>query len=425
VQQAIPPEAALVEIIKYQPFAPVAQAAASPFGPTRYVAYVLHREGPPTWVDLGEAAPIDEAIQTLQRTLSHAPQVATKTTNAFIAWITGVIHRFQGHSRLTDVQKHARQLDEQVMRPIRPLLGQSRLILLSPDSALNLIPFSVLVDEQHRFLVKRFTFAYLTTGRELLRLQTKSPHRHGPLIIADPNFGPRCAGTERTSFSFEQLPGAAEEGQQIRRLLPMARFLSGDEATEAALKRVQGPWLLHVATHAFFSAAQSAASPQAVTDPHCEPVPPPQVQTVVQPNPLLRSGLALAGANRRQSGPEDGILTALEATLELDLWGTQLIVLSACETGVGDVSNGEGVYGLRRALVMAGAETQVMSLWQVEDKATRDLMVEYYHRLLTNGAGRIEALREVQLAMLKGKQWQEPFYWASFIASGAWTPLEK
>ena len=143
---------------------------------------------------------------------------------------------------------------------------------------------------------------------------------------------------------------------------------------------------------------------------------------VLSENPLLRSGLALTGANDRQGGEgEDGVLTALEAA-GLDLWGTKLVVLSACETGVGEVRNGDGVYGLRRALVLAGVESQVMSLWQVSDAATRDLMVAYYQRLQA-GEGRTEALRQVQLSMLRGPMWQHPFFWASFIQSGDWRQL--
>jgi CHAT domain-containing protein len=99
------------------------------------------------------------------------------------------------------------------------------------------------------------------------------------------------------------------------------------------------------------------------------------------------------------------------------------VVLSACDTGVGDIKNGDGVYGLRRALLNAGARTQVMSLWKVSDAATRDLMVDFYQRL-NKGEGRAEALRQVKLAMLKSPDRNHPFYWASFILSGDWKPVE-
>jgi CHAT domain-containing protein len=118
---------------------------------------------------------------------------------------------------------------------------------------------------------------------------------------------------------------------------------------------------------------------------------------------------------------DDGILTGLEVAA-LDLRGTKLVVLSACETGVGDVQIGEGVYGLRRALVLAGSESQVMSLWQVEDTATRDLMIGFYRRMLA-GAGRADALRDAQLELIATAGRQHPYYWASFIQSGDWRPL--
>ena len=137
--------------------------------------------------------------------------------------------------------------------------------------------------------------------------------------------------------------------------------------------------------------------------------------------PYIRSGLALAGFNRRRSGDQDGVLTALEAA-GLDLQGTQLVVLSACETGLGDIANGEGVYGLRRAFVMAGAESQLLSLWSVSDDATKDLMVSYYQRLLGQES-RSEAMRQSQLEMLNGQQYSHPYYWAAFIPSGNWQAL--
>jgi CHAT domain-containing protein len=106
----------------------------------------------------------------------------------------------------------------------------------------------------------------------------------------------------------------------------------------------------------------------------------------------------------------------------LNLWGTKLVTLSACDTGVGEVRKGDGVHGLRRALVLAGSETQVISLWAVQDKATRDLMVAYYGRL-AQGQGRGEALRQVQLKLLKNVNRRHPYFWASFIQSGAWANL--
>jgi CHAT domain-containing protein len=134
------------------------------------------------------------------------------------------------------------------------------------------------------------------------------------------------------------------------------------------------------------------------------------------------------------------VLTALEVA-GLNLWGTKLVVLSACETGVGDVKRGEGVYGLRRALVLAGSESQVISLWKVSDGGTRDLITNYYQRL-QELEGRSEALRQVQLMMMRGKlkpasvsgyrgtsdtsenairaDYRHPYYWASFIQSGDW-----
>jgi CHAT domain-containing protein len=138
----------------------------------------------------------------------------------------------------------------------------------------------------------------------------------------------------------------------------------------------------------------------------------------------MGSGLILAGFRANNpTRPEDGILTALEAST-LNLWGTQLVVLSACETGKGFLQPGEGVYGLRRALVMAGAQSQLISLWQVEDNATKELMVQYYQNLLAdNPLGRSEALRQTQLDFLQSEDYTHPYFWAAFIPSGDWRPL--
>jgi CHAT domain-containing protein len=325
------------------------------------------------------------------------------------------------------------------MRPVRALLGQARRALLSPDGSLNLIPFAALVDEQNQYLITRYSFSYLTSGRDLLRWQTRLPGKSEPVIVADPAFGeragvllaqrrdvelrpdPRPSASGPDRLYFPQLPATADEARALQAILPRAAVFTGEHATEAALKRLSSPRLLHIATHGFFltdSQTKQADTRDAVLlGGGLAGLGGAQFE-----NPLLRSGLALSGANLRQSGEDDGVLTALEAA-GLDLWGTKLVVLSACDTGVGEVKNGEGVYGLRRALVLAGSETQVMSLWPVADEGTRDLMIEYY-QALQRGAGRSEGLRQVQLQMLKRKKRRHPFYWASFIQSGEWRKLD-
>jgi CHAT domain-containing protein len=270
-------------------------------------------------------------------------------------------------------------------------------------------------------------------------MQKSGKNGTGPIVFANPLYdrqeNPRGAqlpekASGRGPFDFSNvkflpLSGTAEEAKALSTIIRDVKVVVGAQATEESLKKVIGPRILHVATHGFFlpdekeKPGQKQGSRQlqfTIGD-----------STKAAPgidNPLLRSGLALAGANQRQGGAdEDGILTALEVA-GLDLAGTELVVLSACETGLGDVRNGDGVYGLRRTLVIAGAKSQVMSLWQVSDAATRDLMVEYYKRLQAHeGAG--EALRKVQLEMLQSSERSHPFYWASFIQSGDWRSLNS
>jgi CHAT domain-containing protein len=247
---------------------------------------------------------------------------------------------------------------------------------------------------------------------------------------------------------FAPLGGTAQEARSIETLFPEASLLTGAQATKTAVEKVAAPSILHIATHGFFlqDAGTAVAANAPVATRGIGSVPPavaggsstrsvPEATGSVAQvptrginarakieNPLLRSGLALAGANLHNNNSDDGILTALEAS-GLNLWGTKLVVLSACDTGLGEVRNGEGVYGLRRAFVLAGAESLVMSLWPVSDYATRELMTSYYKNL-KEGMGRGAALRQVQLDMLKHNPKLHPFYWANFIQSGEWANLD-
>ncbi len=413
VTDAIPEDAVLIEFAIYSPYDPkTALESDDSYGEPCYIAYVLSRNDEVRWKDLGTAKEMDDAIAEFRRML-------------------------RGPER-RDVMKSARALDEMVMRPIRALFNDPARLLISPDGQLALIPFEALVDEDGRYLIENYSVSYLSSGRDLLRMQVKRPNGSGPIIIADPSFGEPeggqlaadlSASTQKTtavrgittgedlaSVYFAPLSGTAHEARSIKELFPEAELLTRSLATEASIRTVQSPSILHIATHGFFledpvgePSTNSAADTREIqANPRIE-------------NPLLRSGLALSGANLHGDGTDDGIFTALEAA-SLNLWGTKLVTLSACDTGVGEVRNGEGVFGLRRAFFLAGTETLVMSLWPVSDSVTRQMMTSYYTGL-KNGLGRGEALRQSQLAMLKRGGRRHPFYWASFIQSGEWADL--
>jgi CHAT domain-containing protein len=339
------------------------------------------------------------------------------------------------------VEQLARTLDQQVMAPIRPLLGDARHLLLSPDGQLTLIPFEALKDEQDKYLIQRYAFSYLTSGRDLLRFQLPANSRSNPVVFANIDYDKQeiaAASTVRgsenrrsadlASLRFGSLSNTLEEANKIKGIFPDTKIISGQQATEAVIKQLQAPSILHLATHGFFVPDQQQ---DLVTDNFNK-----QLETrnnvetrkfasLQLENPLLRSGLALAGINNRtkaSSNTNDGVFTALEVA-GLNLRGTQLVVLSACETGLGDVKVGDGLYGLRRALVIAGSQSQVLSLWIVDDAGTKDLMVKYYQNLKA-GKGRHEALRQAQLELLKIPEYQHPYYWASFVPSGDWSSLK-
>ncbi len=387
IQQLIPTNTAFLELFRYQPFNPN-KPPNEQFGKPRYAAYILYKTGEPQAIDLGAAEPIDKALEKLRKYLRN-PKVP-----------------------LEQLKRSARKLDKMVMQPVRELLGDTKTILLSPDAALNLIPFEALVDENNQYLVENYQITYLTSGRDLLRQNPKN-NRQTPLVIANPKYqqqGEKVALENYRSIDlsdrvFLPLGGTQQEAETISKLFPEALMLTKTKATENALKQVKNPDFLHIATHGFFLSKPTSENPTDID------------------NPLFRSGLVFAGVEKQQSGGDDGVFTAYEATL-LNLVGTQLVVLSACDTGIGDISAGEGIYGLRRAFVIAGSESQMISLWKVEDEATKDLMVAYYQGLKA-GKGRRDALLEIQRDWLQEEDYQHPYYWASFIFSGDGTPIDN
>jgi len=417
IQAALPRGAALVEFVRYHRIDP---RQAQPQQEERYAAYILAWQGPPQAVALGEAALIDTRVKAVLAAMH-------KGTSA-------------------DATKVALQhLDSVVFAPLRePLTGISH-VILSPDGKLNLVPFEALVDSQGHYELEQRLVSYVTSGRDLLRLAARRAPRSPATIVAAPDYGPSHSPALNGVGTFRPLAGATAEAAELPAYFVEARSLTGRQATKAALAATIGPAVLHIATHAFYApdlaatpmsstkptGSSSAASTPTSTSPalalqrglhlvgdafaSLPPLPPSEDLTEA----LDQAGLALAGAN---VGPE-GIVSARELA-SYDWWGTQLVVLSACETGVGAVTSGEGVYGMRRALVLAGTESQVVSLWNVNHASTRELMRTFYGEL-ARGTGRAEALRRAKLRLLRQPQFAHPYYWAAFIPAGDWTPLDS
>jgi CHAT domain-containing protein len=370
LQAALPQAAALVEFTRYSKFQP--DQLPDAWGEDRYAAFIVGPSGGPLLVDVGKAQEIDALCQQFRFSLG-TPANAKQT------------------------REIARELDHLVMERLRPSLAGIKQILLSPDGELNLVPFSALVDENGEFLATRFQISFLTAGRDVLRLQVASASRQEPWIFANPLYGSGMQSSA-SACHFDPLTATAAEAADMKGLFTQARLFTGEQATKSSLQAASGPRILHLATHGFYDSGRCLAQ---------------------NLDPMLHSGLALAGANNGNAGMKSGIITALELA-DLDLWGTQLVVLSACDTGVGETPRGEGVFGLRRALTLAGSRAQLISLWKVDDEHTRLFMKGFYEHVL-KGEGRSQALWDVQQDMLA--QGLDPYYWAAFIISGDWNPL--
>jgi tetratricopeptide (TPR) repeat protein len=408
VQKAIPDNTVLVEYMVYYPFNP----KTNQWGKSRYAAYILHSKGKPQGVDLGETETIDKLVENFRLYLAYG-----NTSEP---------------SELKNLSSYAQQLHHLIFEPLLPLLKDKKTLLISPDSQLNLIPFAALQNNQGKYLLEEYSISYLTSGRDLLQLQTQFSPQSETIIIANPTYdldldrslmasasrgGNRRAGDlDSLKWCCDALPHTKGEAEAIIPLLSNPVVYMGNEALVENITKIKAPKILHLATHGFFLPDIQKLSPQLLTNQNLNN------QITQSENPLLRSGLAFTGFNPNKN-KMDGALTALDAS-SLYLWGTKLVVLSACQTGVGDVHNGDGVYGLRRAFVLAGVESQLMSLWDVFDEATKDLMTQYYQRL-SKGEGRAEALRQVQLQMLRSDNLNHPVFWAAFIPSGDWRSLDE
>ena len=422
---ALPKGAALVEMAKIDLFDFKAIVTENKWLPAHYLAFVLPAGAPErlAFLDLGEAAPIDAAVVAFKR--------AT-----------------EGDSNPVAAAQAARTLHNLVFAPLTASFDGAKDIFLSPDGDLNLIPFEVLLDFQNRRLIETYTFNYLASGRDLIGMGEMASAKGPAIVVGDPDFDldpkkqatakkPKAAAIESPrvfqrsvnlrDIHFNPLPWTRTEAEAVRKQLGGdTTIYLGAAAVESALRAKLPPRVLHLATHGFFLGDQDIklvhdSRSFAITQKEGEPNAP-SSNKVEYEDPLRRSGIALAGANASLRGTgSEGIITA-ENILTLPLNGTELVTLSACQTGQGEVKTGEGVFGLRRSITQAGAKGLVMSMWSVPDKETKELMVSFYENVFSKGMGKAQALRQAALKereIAKKRHGEDnPHYWGAFIYMG-------
>jgi len=371
---ALPADGALIDFVRHSVDSPM------------YLALVVRPDCSVSRVELGSADELDAMVEGWRETIA------------------------QGDPRAPD---RANRVAAALWAPLRPYLDAVDRLWIVPDGGLSVVPWSALPIGGGRFLVESIETRVLSTARQLLA--PEDAVGRGMLTVGGADYGPPRPSADSPCMTrdYPALPATLVESRGLeawwsRRRRSTVVALRGVAATEAALiEAAPGTRLVHLATHGFFASGDCSDSVDAGGW-----------------NPMLRSGLVLAGANRERSptDPQDGILTA-EEIAGLDLRGTELVLLSACETALGDTSrSGEGVLGLQRGFSLAGAQAVVMSLWAVPDVETAALMQTLVSRVgkrrTLSAAG---ALRDAQLELLNDnrKQFGEPLphTWAAWIVS--------
>jgi tetratricopeptide (TPR) repeat protein len=423
VRAALAPGATLLSYVRYTPPAysgdgtPAAAAAAAEAG---YLAFVTTGAADATRVfSLGPASRIDALVARWREEAERGAQAPTVSL--------GRLERGYRDAALA--------LRQSIWDPVAPSLARSTIVFVVPDGALDVVNLSTLPTDTNRYLIETGpTLHYLSAERDLIAAARERPSGTGLLVVGGADYGPAPAGASASgtcspfrSLRFAPLPAARDEADAVSRI--WARHagagatkagaasgnagitrLSGTQARASAfLAAAPDKEILHIATHGFFleDACAAASTTAAPTD------------------PMLLSGLAFAGANQRRDGTpvvDDGLLTA-EEIASLDLSRVGWAVLSACDTGLGEVRGGEGVLGLRRAFEIAGAGTLIMSLWMVRDEDATEWMRALYEARF-DGLDTSRAMAEAGMRMIAARRKDgrstHPSAWGAFVAYGAW-----
>jgi CHAT domain-containing protein/Tfp pilus assembly protein PilF len=426
VTALLPENSVLLEYLRWDYLPPDSDATVP-----RYLVVVLGSQGVRVIEDLGDATAIDSLISAYRH---HMLRVSS-----------------QAHMPLSEDRETyyriAQALYDLIIRPVGEHLRGMDLVLVAPDGGLNLVSFAGLVDKEGHYLIEGFPIHYLSAGRELVRFEREHKPGRGLIALGDPDYDAAPPGGEmglaaqdsrsridqnvtrsirsyRDDLSGIQAKPLPQSRDEINRVIewwegetdePVLTLL-GREASESNFKaNASGKRIIHVSTHGYFLEPQPG-----MTSGPSESM---FGLGFVEENPLLLSGLMLAGVNVRGRttgglGCEDGVLTAYEVS-EMDLTGIDMVVLSACETGLGAIREGEGVYGLRRAFRMAGARTVVSALWPVSDETTGEMMARLYSRSRESLPLRLRHMQLAQIEKLRTDGLSDhPYNWAGFIAIG-------
>ena len=428
VTQALPENSALIEYVQVD-------FQRDPYGPHNpcYLAMVLGPSGEPDINLLDKIDIIDPMIRDYQRQISDAVNSNGLPT----------AEQTQAFKSLSAL------ICKSIWTPLVSALPDTALLLIAPDGSLNLLSFAGLAADSMNYLIQKYAIHYIASGRDFLRMDEQFTPGSGLLAIGDPDYDAmmpaRIESPEALTYldnggiypdrlrdlkgacdplwqtNIPRLPGTRVEIERISDSWTEAGHgpvwtYTGKDATEENFKlNVPGKQVVHVATHGYFADRCAADSNNAKFT---------LSETMIEENPLLLSGLFLSGVNRRNSATgalngEDGVVTA-EEVCHLDFTGTRCVVLSACESGLGRLQTGEGVFGLRRAFQMAGARMIISSLWVVGDNATERMMSSLYTHADERAA---LAMRKAMLRKIEDlrarHQPDHPALWAAFISFGA------
>lgn len=429
VAGALPQGGVLLEYFKYRPFKFQPVSYFDNYEAPVYGVFVLDASSNINFVRLGEAKLIDSLVAECRENIEGASKRVYSGGEMAAA---------------SELSKTTSELYNLVFAPVEGLIGNRDRLFICLDQQLHLIPFEILAIPDGRYMIEKYKISYLSSGRDLLnyREETTSFGRDA-IVMADPDYDRAGTGEPTGPFAYVKrdslqvesrgpadrsecladlfipIPATALEGQKVTQLLSgnanyNVKAYYHESAVEQVLKRLDvSPRVLHIATHGYFCSKSLFSNARGLTE-----------------NPLLYSGLALAGANQTIAhestdssarGNDDGILTSLEVS-GLDLSETELVVLSSCNSGVGALKRDpEGMYGLRRAFQLAGARSIVTTMYSIPDRATVSLMTEFYGNWLS-GKPKSEALRAAALSILNQRRDQlgfaHPVFWGGFVLVG-------